>query len=156
MAATLTTQRVFDAFLGEHSEFRTFFHGHSYTGNQLGAAAANASLDLLRRPDHIRARQRLERALATGLNELWSLPAVGDIRQVGLVCGVELVKDWRTRRRFDPLARTGAKVCAAMARRGVLTRPIGDVIVLMPPYSTTPQQLSRMLAVLREAVLERI
>ncbi len=83
MAATLTTQKIFDAFLGEYHEFKTFFHGHSYTGNQLGAAAALASLDILRSEKSIRSRQQLENALREELESLWPLPNVGDIRQVG-------------------------------------------------------------------------
>src|SRR2546428_12411655 len=81
MAATLTTQAVFDVFLGEYDAFKTFFHGHSYTGNQLGAAAALASLELLQSADSIRARQRLEQTLREELKTLWPLPNVGDIRQ---------------------------------------------------------------------------
>jgi adenosylmethionine---8-amino-7-oxononanoate aminotransferase len=154
MAATLTTQAVFDAFLGEYEEFKTFFHGHSYTGNQLGAAAALASLDLLQSPASIRARQRLERTLSGALTPLWELPNVGDIRQTGLVVGVELVRDWRTREAFDLRERAGIRVCEAMAKRGVLTRPIGNVVVLMPPYGTTASQARRMVAALREAVVE--
>jgi adenosylmethionine-8-amino-7-oxononanoate aminotransferase len=133
MAATLTTPQIFDAFLGEYEEFKTFFHGHSFTGNQLGAAAALASLDLLQTGKSVRQRARLQLALGQELQTLWSLPNVGDIRQVGLVAGIELVKDWRTRQPFAVRERVGIRVCEAMARRGVLTRPVGDVIVLMPP-----------------------
>ena len=152
MAATLTTQEVFDAFLGEYDEFKTFFHGHSFTGNQLGSAAALASLEILQTPGSVRARRLLEQTLRKELPALWSLPNVGDIRQVGLVAGVELVRDWRTRAPFDLRARVGMRVCEEMARRGVLTRPIGNVIVLMPPYCTTPAQARRMVRVLGEAV----
>jgi adenosylmethionine-8-amino-7-oxononanoate aminotransferase len=154
MAATLTTQEVFDAFLGEHEEIKTFFHGHSYTGNQLGAAASLASLEILQTPVSARARERLETALRGALKSLWTLPQVGDIRQVGLVAGVELVRDWRTRAPFDVRERIGPRVCEAMARRGVLTRPIGDVIVLMPPYCTTAAQVARMVAALRDSIEE--
>jgi adenosylmethionine-8-amino-7-oxononanoate aminotransferase len=154
MAATLTTQRVFDAFLGEYEEFKTFFHGHSFTGNQLGAAAALASLDLLQSQHSVRARQKLERNLRQELQSLWSLPNVGDLRQVGLVVGIELVKNWRTRAPFDLRERIGLRVCEAMARRGVLTRPIGSVIVLMPPYCTTPAETHKMVAALSESVSE--
>ena len=154
MAATLTTQRVFDAFLGEYEEFKTFFHGHSFTGNQLGAAAALASLDLLQSQHSVRARQKLERNLRQELQSLWSLPNVGDLRQVGLVVGIELVKNWRTRAPFDLRERIGLRVCEAMARRGVLTRPIGSVIVLMPPYCTTPAETHKMVAALSESVNE--
>jgi adenosylmethionine-8-amino-7-oxononanoate aminotransferase len=156
MAATLTTQEVFDAFLGEYEEFKTFFHGHSYTGNQLGAAAALSSLGLLQSSRSIRARQRLEQTLHEELKSLWALSNVGDIRQVGLIVGVELVKNWRTREPFDLRARTGIRVCEAMARRGVLTRPIGDVIVLMPPYCTTRAQTEEMVAALKDGINETL
>lgn len=151
MAATLTTQAVFDAFLGEYEEFKTFFHGHSFTGNQLGAAASLASLDILRSRRSALARAKLQRALASELRELWAIPQVGDIRQVGLIVGVELVRDWRTREPFALRERAGIRVCEAMARRGVLTRPVGNVIVLMPPYCTTPRQAKRMVQVLADS-----
>lgn len=152
MAATLTTQAVFDAFLGEYAEFKTFFHGHSFTGNQLGAAAGLASLGLLRTPRSLRARARLEAALRAALQTLWGLPNVGDIRQEGLVVGIELVRDWRTRQPFDLRDQAGIRVCAEMARRGVLTRPVGNVVVLMPPYCTSPDQTVRIVEVLNKAI----
>jgi adenosylmethionine-8-amino-7-oxononanoate aminotransferase len=152
MAATLTTRKVFNAFLGEYHEFKTFFHGHSYTANQVGAAASLASLELLLNKKSIRARQNLEKNLRHELQSLWSLSKVGDIRQVGLVAGIELVKDWRTRKPFDLRDRGGIRVCEAMAARGVLTRSIGNVIVLMPPYCTTSAQLKKMVTVMRESI----
>ena len=152
MAATLTTQKVFDAFLGEYEEFKTFFHGHSFTGNQLGAAAALASLDILQTEKSMNQRAQLEKNLQEELQSLWSLPNVGDIRLVGLVAGIELVKNWRTRAPFALRERAGIRVCEAMAKRGVLTRPVGNVIVLMPPYCTTRAQLQKMVSALREAV----
>ena len=154
MAATLTTQKVFDAFLGGYGEFKTFFHGHSFTGNQLGAAAAAISLEMLQAEKSVRQRTQLQKNLHNELRSLWSLPNVGDVRQVGLVAGIELVKNWRTREAFDLRERAGIRVCEAMARRGVLTRPIGNVIVLMPPYCTTPAQTRKMVSVVREAVQE--
>jgi adenosylmethionine-8-amino-7-oxononanoate aminotransferase len=152
MAATLTTQEVFDAFLGEYAEFKTFFHGHSFTGNQLGAAAALASLDLLQSRASIAARRQLEQSMRTELAALWTLPNVGDIRQVGLVAGIELVKDWRAREPFDLRERAGIRVCESLAKRGVLTRPVGNVIVLMPPYCTTPVQARKMVRAMAEAI----
>ena len=152
MAATLATQRVFNAFLGEYHEFKTFFHGHSYTGNQLGASAALASLEILKTPQSIAVRAALERDLDAGLKSLWALPNVGDIRRVGLMAGIELVRDWRTRKPFELHERAGIRVCEAMARRGVLTRPIGNVVVLMPPYCTTERQARKMVEALRDAV----
>jgi adenosylmethionine-8-amino-7-oxononanoate aminotransferase len=152
MAATLTTQKVFDAFLGDYVEFKTFFHGHSFTGNQLGASAALASLEILQSKKSIQARKNLEKNLSDELQSLWKLPNVGDIRQVGLVVGIELVKSWRTREPFDLRERAGIRVCEAMAKRGVLTRPIGNVIVLMPPYCTTAAQLEKIIAATREGI----
>jgi adenosylmethionine-8-amino-7-oxononanoate aminotransferase len=154
MAATVTTQKVFDAFLGEYGEFKTFFHGHSYTANQLGAAAALASLNILQGKQSVRARQNLEKCLHDELQTLWSLPNVGDIRQVGLIAGIELVRDWRTREPFDLRERAGIRVCEAMARRGVLTRPVGNIIVLMPPYCTTPAQARKMVRVVFDSIRE--
>ena len=154
MAATLTTQEVFDAFLGEYEEFKTFFHGHSYTSNQLGAAAGLASLALLQSPASICQRAKLEQTLSEQLSGLWKLPSVGDVRQVGMVVGVELVRDWRTREPHDLRDRVGIRVCEVMARRGVLTRPIGNVVVLMPPFCTTAAQVARIAQTLAWAISE--
>lgn len=154
LAATLTTQAVFDAFLGDYDEFKTFFHGHSYTANQLGCAAALASTELLGGSKSEAARLALADQIKTGLETLWEFPLVGDIRQEGLVAGIELVRDWKTRRPFDLREQAGMRVCENMARHGVLTRPIGNVIVLMPPYCTTGEQLSRMFQALRDSISE--
>ncbi|HYE31401.1 MAG TPA: adenosylmethionine--8-amino-7-oxononanoate transaminase [Methylomirabilota bacterium] len=152
MAATLTSQEVFNAFLGKYEEFKTFFHGHSYTGNQLGSAAALASLDLLKASGASMKRQRLTDSLAAELATLWRLENVGDIRQEGLIAGIEIVRDWRTKAPFDLRERAGIRVCEALAKRGVLTRPIGNVIVVMPPYCATPQQLRHYMAALGESI----
>jgi adenosylmethionine-8-amino-7-oxononanoate aminotransferase len=154
MAATLATQKVFDAFLGEYEEFKTFFHGHSFTGNQLGAAAGLASLNILQSEPSVRQRKVLQQEFHEELQTLWALPNVGDLRQVGLVAGIELVKNWRTREPFALRERAGIRVCEAMARRGVLTRPVGNVIVLMPPYCTTRAQLHKMISALHDAISE--
>lgn len=154
MAATLATQEIFNAFLGKYEDFKTFFHGHSYTGNQLGAAAGLASLHLLQAAESQAKRRQLAEWLGQELKTLWALPAVGDIRQVGLMAGVELVRDWRTRQPFDPRAQVGIRVCRALARRGVLTRPVGNVIVLMPPFCTTRSQVRRISSALRESIEE--
>jgi lysine---8-amino-7-oxononanoate aminotransferase len=154
MAATLTSEAVFDAFLGDYDEFKTFFHGHSFTGNQLGAAAGLASLKLLDERSSQDQRRHLQARLQQSLKQLWEHPNVGDIRQVGLVAGVELVRDWRTREPFDLKDRAGIRVCEAMSRRGVLTRPIGNVIALLPPYCTTEKQARKMVEVLGLSIAE--
>ena len=133
---------------------KLFFHGHSFTGNQLGAAASLASLEILQSAGSIKARTQLQKNLHAELQSLWSLPNVGDIRQVGLVAGIELVKDWRTREPFALRERAGIRVCEAMAKRGVLTRPVGNVIVIMPPYCTTKTQMQKIASALRESLAE--
>jgi adenosylmethionine---8-amino-7-oxononanoate aminotransferase len=152
MAATLTTKRVYSAFLGRYDEFKTFFHGHSFTGNQLGAAASLASLDLLQSEPSLHDRIKLEVRLRNHLQTLWDLPQVGDIRQVGLTAGIELVRNWRTREPFTLAEQAGIRVCKEMTRHGVITRPIGNVIVLMPPYCTTDQQLEKIVDAFCRAV----
>jgi len=156
MAATLTTNRVFDAFLGEYDEFKTFFHGHSFTGNQLGAAAALASLGLLQTPASAQARSTLAEHLRAELRALWSLPQVGDIRIAGLVAGIELVRNWQTREPFDLRERVGIRVCEAMASKGVLTRPLGSVVPLILPYCLTAVQLRKIVAALATSIQEAV
>lgn len=154
LAATLSTATVFEVFLGEYEEFKTFFHGHSYTANPLGCATALASLDLLETQQSRNGRQRLEQVLAEALMSLWRFPCIGDIRQVGLIAGIELVRNWRTREIIPLREKAGIRVCEAMARRGVLTRPIGNVIVLMPPYCMTARQVCQMVEILESAMAE--
>ena len=121
---------------------------------EVGSSAALASWELLKDPKGRARRKVLEKVLARELETLWSLTAVGDIRQEGLVAGVELVDDWRTRKSFLLKAQVGARVCEQMAQRGVLTRPIGNVVPLLPPYCTTDAQVRRMVRVLRESIIE--
>jgi adenosylmethionine-8-amino-7-oxononanoate aminotransferase len=153
MAATLTTNEVFDAFLGRYDEFKTFFHGHSFTANQLGASAALASLKLLEKE---KSRRALELALTQNAKALWNLEQIGDIRQSGVAMGIELVKNWRTREPFKLIERVGIRVCEALARRGVLTRPIGNVIVIMPPFCTAPKQVKQIFEALADSITETI
>lgn len=154
LAATLATQPIFDAFLGDYSEFKTFFHGHSYNANPLGCAVACANLELLTPDPAQRRRSRLAKLLQRELLPLWQHPNVGDIRQTGLVVGIELVAHAATRTPFNFQERVGIRVCEAMARRGVLTRPIGNVLVLMPPYCIQPADLTRMVQVTAQALEE--
>lgn len=156
MAATLTTQTVFNSFLGPYDSFKTFFHGHSFTGNQLGAAAALANLNILQSSSSIRRRKRLENWFETALQPLWNLPQVGDIRQAGLIAGIELVKNWRTRQPYPLGEQAGRRVCRTLAQRGVLTRPIGNVIVLMPIYTMTKKQVNDIIASLAHSIQETL
>ena len=145
LAATLTTEEVFNAFLGDYSEFKTFFHGHSYTGNQLGCAAALANLEVFAEEKTLEKLSALCRQLSAGLEQLHSLPAVRDVRCLGFIGAVEIGP-------FPIEQQMGIKVCAEMRKRGVLTRPLGNVVPIMPPYCITDAQLDRVLSVLAEAI----
>jgi adenosylmethionine-8-amino-7-oxononanoate aminotransferase len=153
LAATFATQQIFDAFLGQPWEGRTFFHGHTYTGNPLACAAALASLDLFERNDVVGNVRRNAAELSNLLHDqLAGLPHVGDIRQKGYMVGVELVVDKPTRRPFDPKRRLGAEVCARVRRHGVILRPLADTIVLMPPPAMGLDDLRTIVAALRAEV----
>ncbi len=143
LAATVASAEIFAAFDGEYSDARTFFHGHSYSGNQLGCAAARASLRLLETVHpmaHVRAHGEKLCALA---QRFWEHPNVGDVRCEGMICAVEIVEDFATRRRFPVEKRTGFLVSEAARAYGLLTRCVGDVLVLMPPFCTTEEQLAQ-------------
>ncbi len=132
VAATLTTDEIFDAFLGDPVEGRTFFHGHTYTGNPLGCAAAIASLELFDRHQVLANVNENTEHLRRRLETLAGHPHVGDIRQKGVMVGIELVRDRETGEPYDPALRMGHRVTLAARKRGVILRPLGDVIVLMP------------------------
>jgi len=152
LAATFATQKIFDAFLGEPCEGKTFFHGHTYTGNPLACAAALASLDLFEKNDVLAAVRRKSQALAAMLAPLADLPHVGDVRQKGLMVGIELVADKTTKQPFDPKRRLGAAVCARVRRHGVIIRPLGDVLVLMPPLAMPVEDLQTIVNAVRKEI----
>jgi lysine---8-amino-7-oxononanoate aminotransferase len=154
MAATLTTDPVFEAFLGEYSEFKSFFHGHSYTANQLGAAVGLASFDLLEKVHHYEHREQLAGWISEGLKSLWEIEYVGDIRQEGCVVGIELVADWKTKEPFALEEKIGIRVCEKLAELGVLTRPVGNVLVFMPPYCMTESEVKKALCAYHRAIRE--
>ena len=136
---------IFDAFLGDYAELKTFFHGHSYTGNALGSAAARASLQIFHDEQTLQKNAALQQQLAQESARFWSHPNVGDVRQEGLILAIEIVREFETRESFPFAERIGHRICEAARQHGLLTRPIGDVLVLMPPYCTTPEQLTRMM-----------
>lgn len=144
LAATLTTEEVFAAFLGEG---KTFYHGHTYTGNPLGAAVALASIDRLEKKVLPELPAKVER-LRQHLDRLARLPGVGDVRQQGFLAGIELVEDRAAKKPFPAAARMGWQVCQALRDQGVLLRPLGDVIVIMPPLAIELSLLDRLMDVL--------
>ena len=154
VAATLTTEKIYRTFLGRFEEYRAFFHGHTYTGNPLGCAAAIANLDIFKKEKTIKKIQPKIRELAKGLEGLRSLPHVGEVRQKGLMAAVELVRDKKTKRRHQPKSRVGHNVCMEARRHGVIIRPLGDVIVLMPPLSITEGQIRKLVGAVRASIEE--
>ena len=152
LAATLTTEAVFEAFLGDYGEFKTFFHGHSYTGNQLGCSAALANLQVFEEEQTLAKLKPKSDRLRAGLEKLRDLPHVGDVRHIGMIGAVELFRDVAAKEPFPPADKIGVHVCTDMRERGVLTRPIGDTIVLMPPYCISDEQLDQVLSVLAESI----
>ncbi len=155
LAATLATDAVYRAFLGRYEEYRHFFHGHTYTGNPLGCAAALATLGLLADGSLLRGVEAKARVLREALAPLERHRHVGEIRQAGLMCGVELVADRETKARFDPGDRVAYRLCLAMRERGVFIRPLGDVIVLMPPLTVTEDELRHLAGAVHAVLRER-
>ena len=154
LAATLTSDRVYDAFLGEFASARTFFHGHTFTGNPLACAAALASLRLFETDQVLDRVRRTAEVLRPKLAAIAELPHVGDVRQRGLMIGVELVRDRRTKEPYGFGERIGHRVCLALRRRGVLLRPLGPVVVVMPPLSLTEAEALRLGDAVRGAIVE--
>ncbi len=152
LAATLTTEEIYHAFLGKYEEFKTFFHGHSYTGNPLGCAAALANLDTFRTERTLARLQPKIMALQRLLTRLRNYPHVGDIRQQGFMCGIELVLDRETRAPYPVDARIGHRVATEARRRGLILRPLGHIIVLMPPLTTGIRTLARMVSILSQSI----
>src|SRR3954466_1008528 len=147
LAATLTTERIYEGFLGRHDEFRTFFHGHTYTGNPLACAAALATLRLFeqeRTLDHLQGKIAL---LGELLEPVAAMPGVAEVRRCGFMTGIELDG-------FPVEARAGHQVTLSARQRGAIVRPLGDVVGLMPPLAITPRELRRLVSIVAEAIAE--
>ena len=145
LAATLATERIYEGFLGEFEELRTFFHGHTYTGNPLACAAALATLDVF---EEERTLERLAPKIAL-LRELLrpvaALPGVREVRQCGFMVGIELSD-------FPLTARMGHRVTMEARARGAIVRPLGDVVVLMPPLAISLEELRRLVSIAGDAI----
>ena len=153
LAATVTTEEIFSVFLGEYKEFKTFFHGHTYTGNPLGCAVALASLELFKQENIIERMQPRIAYLKQRLKQdFLPLAHVADIRQWGFMVGIELAADKNERRSYPPEKRTGHKVIVEARKRGVLIRPLGDVIILMPPLTIADEELKTLLDVTYDCI----
>jgi adenosylmethionine-8-amino-7-oxononanoate aminotransferase len=146
LAATLATERIYEGFLGRFEEFRTFFHGHTYTGNPLACAAALATLEVFESERVLETLAPKIALLGALLDEhVAPLPAVREVRRVGTMTGIELTG-------FPLEARMGHQVTLAARERGAIVRPLGDVVVLMPPLAIAEDELRRLVAIIAEAI----
>ncbi|MCK6528663.1 adenosylmethionine--8-amino-7-oxononanoate transaminase [Myxococcota bacterium] len=152
LAATLATEAIYDAFLGAHEDFRTFFHGHSFTGNPLACAAGLASLRLFDEGRVLERARALGGRLGERLAPFRDHPRVGDVRRRGVMVGIELVRDRGTKEPYPPAAKVGQRVVARAREAGVLARPLGPVLVLNPPLSLTDDEADLLCGVLYEAM----
>jgi adenosylmethionine-8-amino-7-oxononanoate aminotransferase len=148
----MTTEEIYSAFLGAPHEGKTFFHGHSYTGNPLGCAAALANLSIFKTERTLTNVQRRTPRLSAFLNTLAHEPWVGDIRQCGYMVGIELVQSQQTKEPVPPIDHIGHRVTMAARALGLLIRPIGNTIILMPPLSATLQELKQMVDIIKVAI----
>ncbi|MFM8952174.1 MAG: adenosylmethionine--8-amino-7-oxononanoate transaminase [Planctomycetaceae bacterium] len=146
MAATITTERIWTAFLGSHTDRRTFFHGHTYGGNPLAAAVGIASLDIFRDERTLETLPPKIERLREHAARIAALPHVGAVRRCGLAAGFDLVADKATSAAYPWQEKRGMRACLAARPHGALLRPLGDVVVAWPPLSITLDELDRLLA----------
>jgi adenosylmethionine---8-amino-7-oxononanoate aminotransferase len=147
LAATLTTERLYEGFLGRHEEFRTFFHGHTYTGNPLACAAALATLRLFEQENTLEMLEPKIDLLASLLDPVAAMPGVAEVRRRGFMVGIELSG-------FPIEARAGHAVTLAARKRGAIVRPLGDVVVLMPPLAITTRELRMLVEIVSDSIAE--
>jgi adenosylmethionine-8-amino-7-oxononanoate aminotransferase len=147
LSAVLTSNTVYQAFYDDYQKLNGFLHSHSYTGNALGCRAALATLDLFKQQDVLGHNRHLAVVMAKATADFSSHPHVGEVRQTGMILAIELVKDKNSREAFPWRERRGLKVYRYALSRGVLLRPLGNVIYFMPPYVINEQEIALMIDV---------
>ncbi len=154
LAATLTTQKIYRRFLGKYEDYKTFFHGHSYTANPLACAVALENLNVFRREKTLERLAPKQKWMGDFLKDLSAHPHVGQVRQAGFMAGIELVADKKGNRSFPPENRLGGRLCQRALQYGAWLRPLGDVIVLLPPLSLTSRDWNRLANALTKVLAE--
>ncbi|MDD5217986.1 MAG: adenosylmethionine--8-amino-7-oxononanoate transaminase [Candidatus Omnitrophica bacterium] len=154
LAATLATEEIYDAFLGEYAEFKAFFHGHTYTANPLACRVAVANLEIFEKRRVLQSLEEKIRFMERRLSDFYRTPCVGDIRQVGMMVGIELVRNRQTKETFAADKKVGMRIIGRARQKGAILRPLGPVIVLMPPLAMTVRELSRLLEITQESIRE--
>ncbi|PIU48699.1 MAG: adenosylmethionine--8-amino-7-oxononanoate transaminase [Candidatus Hydrogenedentes bacterium CG07_land_8_20_14_0_80_42_17] len=152
LSAACFTTEIFESFLGRHEEMKHFFHGHTYTGNALASAAAIASLEVFEEEKTLEKLSEKIKLIEDKFSKLRSRSNVGDIRQCGMMAGIELVEEKATKKSFPLEKRMGHRVTIEARRRGMITRPLGDTCVFMPPLSSSLDELTAMLEILSESI----
>ncbi|GFO66448.1 adenosylmethionine-8-amino-7-oxononanoate aminotransferase [Geomonas limicola] len=152
LAATLTTRKVYDAFWGNYAELKTFFHGHTFTGNPIACAAALASLELFEKDRLLEALVPKIAYLGERLKDLLDLPHVGDVRQEGMIGGIELVQDKKDRTPYPWKERIGVRVCLEARKHGLFLRPLGNIIVVFPPLAISLEELKILMDGIEAAI----
>jgi adenosylmethionine-8-amino-7-oxononanoate aminotransferase len=154
LAVTLTTDEIYTMFLGEFRDLKTFFHGHSYTGNPLACAAAIASINIFEEDATLRKIPTKSDILYSNMLEIAELPHVGNVRHKGLVGAVELVKEKGSRKSYPWEDRMGWKIAYRMREYGVIMRPLGNIMVIMPPLTISNDNLDYLMKKLKKTIIE--
>jgi adenosylmethionine-8-amino-7-oxononanoate aminotransferase len=152
LSATIVTQKIYDAFLGEYDEFKTLFHGHSYSGNPISCSAALGNLEVFKKDNTLEKLQEKIEFLERELQEFKGLDQVGDVRNKGFMVGIELVEDKETKTPYPLNIKMGWKVAGFAAQEEVLIRPLGNIVVLMPPIGISIEDLKKLIDVTYRAI----
>ena len=154
LGATMLTDEIYNTFLGEAAEYKTFYHGHSYTGNPLACAAGVAGLELFEKDDVIENLPPKMAVIAEHIQKMNTMKYVGNARQCGMLAGIELMHDKNLKIPFDSTLLMAGGICQTARKYGLIVRNIGDVIIFMPPLVSTVQQIEEMLSILEQAMQE--
>jgi len=154
LAATLATEAIYAAFLGNYAELKTFFHGHTFTGNPLACAVALKSLELFEDDHLLEALQPKITQLRDWLTQLAEHPQVGNVRQCGLAAGIELVQDKPTRQPYPWEQKRGIRACLTARKHGIFSRPLGNTLVIFPPLAIKPEELDFLMLGMQRAIDE--
>ena len=154
MAATLTTNEIYNAFLGDYAEFKAFFHGHTYGGNPLGAAVSLACLEVFEEEQTLEKMKVTVARLEEHLQKILELPHVGHVRNRGLMAGIELVSDKENKTPYPAEEKWGMKLCLAARKYGVLLRPLGNVITILPPLTISVEQIDQIADAITKSIQE--
>ncbi len=154
LAATLTTDNIYKEFLGKYEDLKSFFHGHTYTGNQLACVAAVANLEIFKRDKTVQKMQKKILLLERNLERIKNFLHVGEIRQRGFMVGIELVKNKKTKKVYSLKEKIGLKVCCRARKKGLLIRPLGNIVVIMPPLNISLAETKSLVQITAEAIKE--